>query len=355
METENYTLALESVEELRTAATVQAANDLRDIAESVPSKAVRKAARRALYLLSQKHVLPDERDGVLHEPRSRPGTEVSIAGASVIDGLGNQCLFFLVPTPDGGLPRLYIVVTEGETGIAVVIVSKVARSTDDTRVRAMVSNLFPEALSVTLGKDYTRFLLQQAIEKHLLTSDPIPPHVRELVAILGPVNWPSGEQAIYTHYSPGAIHLDPTINRDASDLFERKWFQTWFLDLKDVASCLADWHAAQPKLIATVGGTVKERQERSVSNASRGLMTGPRAATYARRLEIMAEVHRVNGDTDTAKAALFHALELRGDHPERSDFARTLVLRTLLAASEAVEQEEREGPVTAGHVEIARA
>jgi hypothetical protein len=95
--------------------TPLAANRLDELARTTASKDVRKAARRGLYLLSQRGIVPERTNGSASAPPSR-GDDMR-AWASAYDGAGNRLVIVVLPGSEGGNATVAQILANDELGV----------------------------------------------------------------------------------------------------------------------------------------------------------------------------------------------------------------------------------------------
>src|SRR5215471_7433528 len=101
------TVETEQIAALLAEATPEAANQLLELSETTPDKETRKAARRALYQLSQRGIKPTSYVPSTDSTVSpRDAQDTLTIYASAYDGAGNRLLLLVLQDPDGGSPIL---------------------------------------------------------------------------------------------------------------------------------------------------------------------------------------------------------------------------------------------------------
>jgi hypothetical protein len=353
---------LTTIEILHKEATEESAGKLRDIAETATDKESAKAAKRALYLLSQKHILPPERASqpaaALQNPKSKiEHTDTLRAFASAYDGAGNRLLIFLVPQPDGGHPLLTNILINDETGVKDYGGRLTPRREVDKDIAGMESGLERGLAIAEIEADYGRHLLAEAHAIHLEQKTMTPPGFLELLPQIGPPHQHYDHTPIYDLFPPDEVRADQTISHDPVKLFERVWFEPWFFAVEEVWPSLYQLMQTMNSPIEIPESAKLERKEQVVGEAANALMPPQVRAHYRRRLEETADILRRREETETARMALYHAQQLTEDKPVADvPFARVLVERSWGAAYHILSEErertkaarERSGLVTPG-------
>lgn len=322
---------LDQIDMLLKEGTPEAAHQLRALEETTPHKETRKAARRALYRLSQAGVTPP--------PTSPAATEAPMqavrAFASAYDGAGNRLLFLLLPDPDGGSPTMAQTLINDIEGIKDFQSARIPRRELQERLDRFDAQLDQGVAVAEVEGDYGRWLIAQGRALNQQKSRLTP---RGLLAFLPRIGEPQQAYTppIYTHISPKEIREDSTLDRDPADLFKITWFDAWFFDVQDTVSWLPEWAAVE----AEADLTEEEREQRFesiITQATVALMTPEMRRHYILRLEENADVLWRRGKEQEAKQALVHALALQEDTDVAEiPFAREIVKRTLGAAMEII-------------------
>jgi len=321
-----------NVEELLAQATPEAAGQLQLIAEHTTDKETRKAARRALYLLSQKKIVPPP------APTHTPGAESLTARAaqrqavlrnglrayaSAMDGAGNRLLFLIWPDPDGGSPTFLQALVSDEEGVKDIDTRRIPRNELTERLAGFDAQLDAGIALAEIDGDYGRFLLLEATERTQQVHRRTPQGFRDLLAIIGEPNGTYPEPPVWQQVTPESLRNDPDLNHDPEALFSTEWFQPWFLDVQTIGPHM------QPPTESTQA-TIE-----SATEIVDRVMDAEMAARYRRRLAESADILLRRGKVETARQALYHALTLQ--NPEtiaESAFAVALVQRTMQVALE---------------------
>lgn len=329
------------IDDLFKQATPQSAAQLRDIAETAPDKELRKAAKRALYLLSQKHILPLPRETHSEVSVSTPEQPDPLrAFASAYDGAGNRLLIFLVPQPDGGSPLLTNILINDEVGVRDYGGKRVPRREVATQLAAMEQGMERGLAIAEVDPDYGRFLLAEARSIHQQQGTMTPKGFLELLPLVGPPRQEYEQPAIYDAFTPEEILGDQSFPHSPEKLFEATWLEPWFLDVDDVTPWLYRYMQAMESPIELPESAKAERKEKSLTEATEALLTPRVRGLYIRRLEETADVLRRRNETETARMALYHAQQLAEDRPvSEVPFARVLVERSWGAAFYMLQEE----------------
>jgi hypothetical protein len=336
--------AQDGIEALLKEATVEAATSLSELAETTQSKDLRKAARRALYLLGARGIRPNPPVGAVASVVETPTVETLRAYATSYDGAGNRILFFEIAAPDGGKPTVVQMLTNDLTGLQTSDSARLTR--EDLRHRIQqLEQLQAEGLAfVEIPQDYGRWLLEEARELLRRQSKPSPPGVLELLPRLGVARRDYLVSPVYEAIAPESLPADPALDRDPAALFALKWFENWFFAVEDVLRSLEAWEQAAEIPESASDDTVAAVRDAVVREVATTLFTPGVRSRYVRRLEETADVLRRLSHEDDARLALIHAKELAADGPVADvPFARALVERTLVAGL-AIRKEQRAEP-----------
>ena len=323
------------VQALLVEATPEAAARLRELAETTPDKDTRKAARRALYLLSQKGVLPAAPQSTVQPASSSALSRDGLrAWASAYDGAGNRLLFLTWPDPDGGSPTFLQTLVSDEEGVRDVDTRRIGRSelaAAPARVRAQLEAGIALA---EIEPEYGRFLLHQARTLNQQRRSRTPAGFLDILRVIGEPAQEFAQSPVWDVFAPNTITGDTDINRDPAALFALPWFDAWFLDVNDVVPWLGAVYNVKDQSDLSEDAQ-KQKLNDTAREAANTLLTGEPAARYTRRLEESADILRRRHQDAPARQALAHALSLQSAaSPADSPFAVLLVQRTMQAAIE---------------------
>lgn len=322
------------IQTLLTEATPDAAVALRDIADATTDKETRKAARRALYRLSQSGIVPPE-------TAARTATAATLtrdvepmrAFASAFDGAGNRMLALVLPDPDGGSPIFFQVLINDEAGAKDFLDTRVPRRDLEELIAGFERRFGPEMALAEIEADYGKGLLAQAREINRRLGIPTP---RGFLAWLPRVGDPEREYTeppVWQRISREEVRADQSYPRDPTALFDLPWFSPWFLLVEEVFPWVQAWEQAEQSLVVLSDAVKEERRQKVVTEAVQARMTPEMRALYTDRLEGSADILQRRSEEQAARQALYHALSLADNGPvEQVPFARALVERTLEAA-----------------------
>ena len=329
---------LAAIETLLKAATPEAAASLQSLAESAADKETRKAAKRALYRLSQQGV------AVVRAPKAPPPapkadtTGILHAYASNFDGAGDRLLWFILPDPDGGSPTLFSVMLRDDFGVRDIILAKQGRRELDTRFKSIEAEITRGLALAEIEPDYGRWLLQEAREMNRRTLKQTPAGFLETAPRVGTTTQTYEPHPVYARLTPEAVLADTEYPRDAAALFALVWFENWFLEMERMYPALGRWMAANFENMERSEEEKQERSDAALRESTHELMTAEMLATYKARLEGSADILHRRGETQAALQALYHALNLTEGEAADSDFARALVERSVQATREMMMQ-----------------
>lgn len=360
--------------ELLAQATPAAADLLQELAETMTAKEMRKAARRALYLLSQRGIVPHSvpraltassssrtnpsetgRSSLVESKISGSGqfTRLSYGGslnkseraeqhatrvyASVFDGAGNRVLFLTWPDPDGGSPTFSQLLINDEVGVKDIATARLSRRTLAARLEEFSEQRETGIAVNEIELDYGRFLLHQARSLNQRHGQRTPPGFLDILSLIGETQENYTNSPVWNVISPQEVRKDAELPHDPAALFRLIWFEPWFMDVEDVTPWL------QPVLdisillqYVSVSEALQRRKlDKIAKEAAVSLFNAETRARYVSRLEESADILRRCEHEKEARQALFHAMNLRdAKTPAKSPFAVLLVQRTLQAAVE---------------------
>ncbi len=325
---------LERIANLQTEATPASAAALQHLAESTDNKETRKAARRALYLLSQRHIVPPERTMEASQQSASPSVSAPlIAYASVYDGAGNRAIYLSYSGTDGGNPTFVQFLINDETGIRDLGAQKLSRRAMAEMALTLEGQIDQGIVFAEVETDYALHLLAEAraISQRLRTQTP--PGTAEWLARSGAPTGDYSRAPVYARLSAEEVQADANVPRDPHELFLLPWFEPWFLDVDQVAPWMERILTSVESPLELSEEIKRERAEGATAEAVNALLTGETRSRYVRRLEETADILLRRGLEMDARQALYHAIELGSDRPANQvPFATRLVERTITVA-----------------------
>jgi hypothetical protein len=318
--------------------TPDSAARLDDLARSTDNKETRKAARRALYALSQRGIVPPPERAP--DPEAAPDTvrkETARTWASAFDGAGNRLVIVWLPGVNGGLATTVQLLGNDELGLRNLTMER-RRPRDIPPLMERLEGRIDEGLVVAeIEPDYARWLIDRFREINFRRSTTTPEGFLNLLPRIGAPLRSYETSPIHEHISAGEVDTSADLPRDPVDLFRLPWFDPWFFAVEEVAPWLERWMEASNSVVVFAEKAKEERKRRIAKEATAALIPDDVRARYAARLEESGDVLRRRGRTLEARQALFHALAVKTDAPiGEVPFAEALTTRTLEAAAEMV-------------------
>ena len=313
----------------------QAVSRLTNIARAPGSKSVVKAARRALYLLSQRGINAPG-GGSAVPAAARPEAEDSLrCWTSAYDGAGNRLFLFILSAAEGGDATVAQVLANDELGVRDLTLER-KRLREVLPLLERLEQRIDDGLVVAeIEPDYGRHLLERFRAINFRRVKTTPAGFVDLLPRIGAPRAEHTESPVYAHLQLGPVPGDePPPDPDA--LFQMPWFEPWFFAVEDIQPWLDQW-------ISAAAGSTKDGAEEAQSyqraiiarEAANALLSGSLRDLYVARLEESADVLRRRGRIAEAGQALYHAQMLKSDTPAGEvPFAAALAARTLQAGAE---------------------
>ncbi|MEP6757106.1 MAG: hypothetical protein ABJA67_16495, partial [Chthonomonadales bacterium] len=325
---------------------VKAANQLQAIAHGADA-AQSKLARKALYKLGQQNIHPDEAPP---KPADidQPYVEQITFYATNVAGNGNQMFIYIAEDRFGGSPHFFSALVHHGKGIQAFGSNKVARKDIAPSLESLKQNRGGMVAEAPI--DYGRFLLAEAVAHTKAAKGIVPKGFSELIGRVGPPEHDYPEAYIYTLLDAKEIATDMSVGRDGAKLFDTDFFTGWLIDLEKVVEWEEKyWDAVKTSLVLEHHQRLK-RGDAVIDEAADALLDATELKRLKRRLEEEALVLHLNKETELAKSALYHALQLdSGKLAHDMEFSRLMTLRSVhlvmaLKAEQEGEPEEETEP-----------
>jgi hypothetical protein len=319
--------AIAAAAALGTLPNPEAAAALRAAEARGGSKAVRTAARRALYRLRQAGVAAPA-------PPARAATTRALRPAaawmSAVDGTGSRGLWLALEGPFGERTLLAAVVSD-EAGLLDFSGGPIAKRRLDERLRALRAE---SALPwVPVPPAWAWHVLAVAAARAREAGRPVPGDLTGWLERLGPP--PAGPPPIQGRV-PEAALADPALLERSGELLGRPELAGWFLDPAGLTSEGLEWLQARESRLVVSEHAKAERLQALVERVAESRLDPEARGRWARRLEEQAWVLLELGQAAWASmaAAVAAALADPDRPPAALPFVRALVERSLGLAGE---------------------
>ncbi len=317
-------------------ATPDAASRLDELARSADGKAIRKSARRAIYLLRQRGIVSLIDTGIPQEaPPVAHSEETMRAWASAYDGAGNRLFLLLLAGWDGGDSTMAQILANDELGIRNLTIERHRRREIAPVIERIEARIDDGLAIAEIEPDYARHWIEQFRRLNLKRSTTTPSGFLDIAPRIGPPIGTYEHPVVYDHVDleNGIAEAEPS--SDPSDLFKLTWFDPWFLAVEEVRPWLRRWIEADDSSNVTDVEARKLARSALAKEAAVDLIPEALRGRYITRLEESADVLRRRGKSDEARMALLQARALSADVPIGDvPFAVGVVVRTLEAALE---------------------
>jgi hypothetical protein len=318
--------AVAAAQALGTLPQPEAAEALEATEAHATAKAVRTAARRALYRLRQAGI--DRRPPA--PPAATPRTGLGEAWMSAVDGTGTRGLWLTLTGPYGERTLLAAMLSD-ERGLMDFSVGAIPKKRVEERLRALQAE--SPLPWVAVPPRWAWATLVGAAERARATGGPARAELDHWVARLGP---PAAEPAPIHARLPAAIYEDPSLLERSASLFAGPEFTGWFLDPASVASESLEWLQARESRLVVSDQIKAERLAALVDRIIETQFDAAARRLWQGRLEEQAYVLLALGRAGEAAIAVAVARALADPESRlsRIPFFRALVERSLEIAGE---------------------
>jgi hypothetical protein len=290
------------------------------------TKAVRTAARRALYRLRQAGVARPPPAAAPPSPRTALGD----AWASAVDGTGSRGLWLTLAGPYGERTLLAAVLSD-ERGLLDFSAGAMPKKRIEEQLRVVQAE--SPLPWVPVPARWAWATLVAAAELARTAGDPFPAELSHSIERLGA---PTPEPApVYARLPAAAAEDAGSLERSAA-LLALPELTGWFLDPAGVSSEALEWLQARESRLVVSEQIKAERLASLVDRIVETHFDGPARRRWQARLEDQAYVLLALGRTPEAQSAVAVARALAdpADSLRRIPFLRALVERSLEVAGE---------------------
>jgi hypothetical protein len=318
--------AIAAAQALGTLPVPAAAEALETVETGTGPKAVRTAARRALYRLRQAGV---SRPDAPARPAAAPRVTPSEAWMSAIDGTGGRGLWLTLAGPYGERTLLAAIVSD-ETGLVDFSAGALAKRRVEERLRALRAESPLPWVAVPAGWAWAQ--LVAAADQAGAQGHPVPAELTAWIARLGlPAAAPSPVHAVL----PATAEEHLLLDRSAA-LLQLPEFMGWFLDPVSLASDAVEWLQAQESRLVVSDQVKAERLAALVDRIIESRFDDAARRRWRGRVEDQAYVLWALGRAPEAAmaVAVARALTEPDSARRRVPFVRALVERSLQIGGE---------------------
>jgi hypothetical protein len=314
-----------------------AATALARLAETMPDKDRRKAARRALFRLRSQGVQPVVGDTALPTAVATalaPRATLYRAIASQLDPTGSRALSLYADRPLGGAYLLSALVNDVE-GLKDFFV----RDSTRKKLAAREEEMREQAGTwIDLPIPYAQWLIQEAVALNAESGLAVPLEYRHWQDVVGTPSQAYERPLAYEEVSRFEVKMRPELLEHSPDLFEEEELEYWGLGYRDVQKYAAELQRAAASRLVLTPESDEQRAERVLNQAIRDVFTAPQRRGLQRRLEETAYIFLRTDRPQAAKLAIAAAVEIADSDPvllPRHPFVRVLMQRSIQLAIQA--------------------
>ncbi|MCC7367731.1 MAG: hypothetical protein IT306_04880 [Chloroflexi bacterium] len=262
------------------------------LAEILPDKEQRKAARRALHKLKSAGIevalpmpIAEPRPAVESEPHHMVEARVS-----AIDGVGSRVLWLLLERPVAHLGMvLYSIAINDTVGVKDMFAEPASRRSFGTTTRRFSE--LSEQTVVGVPTEYGLALLSEALALNKESRFPVPLELQVRMGTLPPLPPPPAQALIHQWITRGQSLLMPTLLEESEYLLESEpETDGWFFGYDESEPFALQLERARTSSLITTLNPNEDPRERVVNNAIDTLFTPSIRRAYRRRLEETAYI-----------------------------------------------------------------
>jgi len=298
------------------------------LAERAPSKQARKAARRALYRLTQAGVSvpPTDPQPVVKRQRARR------AWVSGVDGTGSRAVWVLFEGSFGDLALCALILND-QAGILESAGGAISKKRLESELRSLRQSQKLPWLEIPPGR--ATGLVAEALALHARRGTAPPPEFSRWRTLFGEAA-PEPPPMIAEVLTASEATSDLTLLDHSAELLHLPELASWFLDPGAIESEALELLQAKESRLVLSDQLKAEREAAIVERVVDRVLTPEARGLWARRLSEMAWIFHATGRPREARIAYATALALEDSErvPRQLPFARGLAERGLAFASE---------------------
>ena len=298
------------------------------LAERGPSKQARKAARRALYRLTQAGVSvpPTDPQPVVKRQRALR------AWVSGVDGTGSRAVWVLFEGSFGDLALCALTLND-QTGILESAGGAISKKRLESELRSLRQSQKLPWLEIPPGR--ATGLVAEALALHARRGTAPPPEFSRWRTLFGEAA-PEPPPMIAEILTASEATSDLTLLDHSAELLHLPELASWFLDPGAIESEALELLQAKESRLVLSDQLKVEREAAIVERVVDRVLTPEARGLWARRLSEMAWIFHATGRPREARIAYATALALEDSErvPRQLPFARGLAERGLAFASE---------------------
>ncbi len=304
---------IELVVELQREGTLEAANRLQVISDTATDKTLLKAAKKALYLLSQKKILPS-----IPKTKSAPAVKIQIPFRSFMSntgGNGSYSLIFETHGPYLGSVIMFLVLGNDVEGVKDYHEQEVGRRSSADRVQEFESRYGGGVTICEVPFEIAFARLKQSyainLNEEISTDSRFPIFYKSL----GDPEVGFSVHPVYALPKNAEDALSETEVASPQRFFRSIYFDEWRVTDYEAEFFKSEWEILAEKFHRLSEKNRLKKREALISEAAESVFDATLRDIYIRRLENDAFLFKLKGIHEEAEMALHHAGELKKDTP----------------------------------------
>ncbi len=303
----------ELIVELQREGTLEAANRLQVISDSATDKALLKAAKKALYLLSQKKILP-----TIQKAKSVPAVKIQIPFRSFMSntgGNGSYSLVFETHGPYLGSVIMFLVLGNDVEGVKDYDEHEVGRRSSGDRVQELESRYVGGVTICEVPFDVAYARLKQSYAININEEIPTDFGFPIFYKSLGDPEVGFSVHPVYSLPKNAEDALSETEVASPQRFFRSIYFDEWRVTDYEAEFFKSEWEILAEKSHRLSEKNRLKKEAALISEAAESVFDDNLRGIYIRRLENDAFLFKLKGIHEEAEMALHHAGELKKDTP----------------------------------------
>ncbi|MBN2107783.1 MAG: hypothetical protein JW832_10185 [Deltaproteobacteria bacterium] len=294
------------------------------------NKDILKTAKKMAHILKQQGI--DVTAAEEKKPREAVFKTADLpeprAFATMIDAEGFRLIFMLKPISQHEI-KIFNLMLSQDKGIADIEVITSLRREAQKLIKNLYSDKKIEFIEIPAVK--AAYLVQEAAALTEQQTGIVSPNMVQWKTLFGDIVPADTLPPVYQIYSAGDIQADTALLRQSEQLFDHSEIPFWFIVTDSARSMWQQYRQDSDTAAADASPQDDAREAAMIKETADDFFTSDRLKKFRRRLEELAYIFHIKGNTELAKISFAQALDLEshGRRPSENSFCSSIIRKGL--------------------------
>jgi len=302
-------------------------------------KAVRKEVKKAIFRLEKKGISPNTKFENGASVLRRPSSSEPKGFLSAVDGIGNQCVWLVIPSISRGQYLFFAIINEVKG-----IINFNGGETTRKGAREYFENISDQENIILVEADssYCQFLIEEGYENASKSDGRLPREYLPWRKFITKEFSEKPQPLIYRFFQADEMKSNRFLVDNMGKLEGVSELQGWFLEKGELEKHLPAIREARESKILINETQKQSRYEEIMKQITNEIFDENKRHVYKKRLEEMSYFFMKLGREEDAKLSFVAALELDDSPPATHPFLRHLVEKSVTFFVKEEKRQEKE-------------